>query len=566
MTALRFVVHGILLVTFFFLGISSVQAQAAQNTITVKEANYSPQSPQYINLMFINLIHTISCFAEGQSIIGQSCITGVATDKKTNKLQVYESSTDASGGSLGTIVNIITLSYASKPLKTSEYITDLSNNLGFIKPAHAQVSGSGNSVIEPIKRIWQLSRNIAYLGITVIFLVIGFMIMFRHRLNPQTVINIQSALPGLVIGLILITFSYFFSALLVDLAFVSTNVVGSIFAAAGFGNSEIITQTVKEGNIINTLSKVVALDTDQAFEVAQETGATLAFLKEGFIGRVVRILADLLGCKFGASTLGGLFPGALNVLGPVTGAVFGTFGNPLGQITGCVIGAVGGQILVESGLLEWLAGLVLYLILILALLIAMFRIMFSIINAYVGIILLTLTAPIRFLMASLPGSKGGFGPWLREMLSNVLIFPAYFTIFFIAAFILGNSVAEAFGIDPSTAPTDQMFQSGAVPFLGGLSTLFLRIILGYGLLLFAPNIPDIIKGTLGVKDPGYGKMVIGAALGGYGLGKGFLSRTFAPVIQERKARQEAKLKNLVSPPAQPGREPTRPYQEVGTLS
>ena len=38
------------------------------------------------------------------------------------------------------------------------------------------------------------------------------MIMFRSKLNPQTSVSIQLALPKIVVSLILVTFSYAFIA------------------------------------------------------------------------------------------------------------------------------------------------------------------------------------------------------------------------------------------------------------------------------------------------------------------------------------------------------------------
>jgi hypothetical protein len=57
------------------------------------------------------------------------------------------------------------------------------------------------------------------------------MIMLRQKLNPQTVISVQSALPGLVIGLIMVTFSYFIAALITDSAFFGVQIVAQIFVS-----------------------------------------------------------------------------------------------------------------------------------------------------------------------------------------------------------------------------------------------------------------------------------------------------------------------------------------------
>ena len=519
---------------------------------------YSNQSPQFMNLIMINIVHTISCLAEGTSIIGQSCI-GFTTQQQGNQLGLVpvEVKQNQGGGALGSIGDVLTLAYSTPPTRTAEYIADLGNRLNLVPEAHAQVAGSGSNVIEPVKKIWELSRNLAYLGMTVIFLIIGFMIMFRRKLNPQTVVNIQSALPGLVIGLILITFSYFISALVIDLSFVSTNVVSEVFIAAKLANPAA-TSNVRDGNIFKTFGAFFT--GDKALDVANETATTLAFLKEGTVGNIIKIMGLLIGCKLGAS-IGGAF-GAAGIgiagtaaapilavatgpLAAITAPLFGGFGNSVGQGVGCVVGA--GAVwsgLQFTQLFEWITGLVLYLVLIVALLVAMFKILFATISAYVNMVILTLTAPMRFLLGSLPGSKGGFTPWLKELLANVLIFPAFYVVFFIVGYILGGDIANNLGI--INPLSDASFQGGAVPFLNGLSTLFLRMVLGYGFLLLAPNLPDMIKGALGVKDPGYSKMAIGAVVGGFGIGRNLFRKTAEIPMKERAEFQQARMKHKMT--------------------
>jgi hypothetical protein len=51
------------------------------------------------------------------------------------------------------------------------------------------------------------------------FVVVGIMIMLRTKVNAQTIITIQSALPNLLITLILITFSYAIVGFMIDLMY-----------------------------------------------------------------------------------------------------------------------------------------------------------------------------------------------------------------------------------------------------------------------------------------------------------------------------------------------------------
>jgi len=56
--------------------------------------------------------------------------------------------------------------------------------------------------------LWTKTRNIAYAMMAVIMLVVGILIITRKRINPQTVVTVQTAMPRIVISLLLITFSY----------------------------------------------------------------------------------------------------------------------------------------------------------------------------------------------------------------------------------------------------------------------------------------------------------------------------------------------------------------------
>src|SRR3989344_2726957 len=512
---------------------------------TAASTSYSPQSPQYINLMFVNVIHSIGCLAEGYSIIGQPCI-GFVSDMNKLGMAPVELETNQGGGAIGSIGDVLALTMSTPPIRTSEYIADLGKKLNLVPPAYAQVAGSGNNVIAPIKEIWQLSRNLAYLGMTGIFLIIGFMIMFRHKLNPQTVVNIQSALPGLVVGLVLITFSYFISALVIDTAFLSTNVIGGVFQASGLTTGS--RQVIRDGNIFEIFTNFMT--GDQALNVANETASALGFLKQGMVGTIITILATIIGCKIGAaigSAVGGGLGGGLAFLAGPAALLFGSVGNAGGQLAGCLVGgAVFGIGAKTTQIIEWIAGIVLYLVLIIALLVAMFRILFSVISTYIQIVILTLTGPIRIMLGALPGSKGGFGSWLKDLFAQVLIFPALYLVFLIVGFILGGDVGKNLGLDSAKTLTDNHFSGGVVPFLSGLSTSFVRIVLGYGFLLLTPNIHDMIKGAMGVKDPGYSKMVIGAAIGGFGIGRNFFNKAAQIPLKERGQFKEAVMKQKMT--------------------
>ena len=158
-------------------------------------AQNSPASTQSTQQVLNSLLNSFA----GCMIIGQSLIETEECPSQSGS----QSSNHPNSG-MGLVGKAISLTY-NPPLSTQAYLADVKESLGFAKPAYAQsVTGTGESVIAPVKKLWQITRNFSYLIFTLIFVGVGVMIMLRRKLNPQTVLSVQSALPGLVIGLILL--------------------------------------------------------------------------------------------------------------------------------------------------------------------------------------------------------------------------------------------------------------------------------------------------------------------------------------------------------------------------
>ncbi len=90
--------------------------------------------------------------------------------------------------------------YNSPPASGRQYLAYLSEQLGVVQTAHAQEveGGIGFNQMLNILPIWKAFRNISYVFFILIFVFIGFAIMFRVKIDPQTVITIQSALPRII--------------------------------------------------------------------------------------------------------------------------------------------------------------------------------------------------------------------------------------------------------------------------------------------------------------------------------------------------------------------------------
>jgi len=139
------------------------------------------------------------------------------------QLQTY-----GSGGALGGLASLISTLCSIPPASGVEYLADLGKNFGITKPAYAQ-QGIGFKSFAPILEIWKIFRNLAYLAFVLIFIITGLAIMFRVKISPQAVITIESALPKIVVALIMVTFSYAIAGFLIDLIYVLIGIMVAIF-------------------------------------------------------------------------------------------------------------------------------------------------------------------------------------------------------------------------------------------------------------------------------------------------------------------------------------------------
>ncbi len=482
----------------------------------------SPVSPLYTDLIVNNMFHTFSCLMVGGSVIGQPCLTYQVTKNAEGAIQSVPvlSQTNLSGGALGATTSLIGALYANPPLRTADYIGSLGEQLGFVKVAHAQVTGSGYEVLKPILTLWQVSRNISYLFMIIVFLIIGLMVLFRNRINPQTVITAQAALPGLVIGLILITFSYFLASLISDMSFVGTNIVGYYFSIA---------QGKPPQDLVANISSKSVLSIFTPFTKVVGKGDV-----DGALNSIWGDLADPTICRAcpwdidpqkALQMLTGFITSQL--LSPLAG-----LGGGWTQIGAAIISATSGAAAPVQ-----LASFTLSFIAMVILIYAMFRLLLRLVSAFLTIIFLTVTAPFQFLAASLPGRQGIATGWILNMLGNILIFPAVLAVLYFVAFILtpGNPINQhcvkpcTFDISQSNQTPNNNFGStayaqgtggstgiadnnAAFPLLGGFKLEFVYFLIAFGALVALPRIPDIVVSTVG--RAGQAGQLIGQELGG----------------------------------------------------
>lgn len=160
----------------------------------------------------------------------------------------------ADNGVVGTLVGYVSDMYKYPAARTDIYVADVLNDMhvGIAQPAYAQ--GLGFESLNPILAVWKAFRNIAYLGFVIIFLVIGFMIMFRQKLSAQAVVTVQQAIPSIVVALLAVTFSYAIAGLLIDGMYL---VMYFMIATLGSLSKTVPAGSLINGNVLDLMGNII---------------------------------------------------------------------------------------------------------------------------------------------------------------------------------------------------------------------------------------------------------------------------------------------------------------------
>src|SRR4030042_3407346 len=143
----------------------------------------------------------------------------------------------AGKGALAGMGNMVAMLYRAEPVPGVQFFAHEIRKFNPVQPTFAQepapIGEIGYDALLPVQKLWRVFRNASYVGFVIVFVIIGFMIMFRAHISPQAVATIQDSIPRLVVALILVTFSYAIAGLMVDLMFVFLNIVLNLLSASG---------------------------------------------------------------------------------------------------------------------------------------------------------------------------------------------------------------------------------------------------------------------------------------------------------------------------------------------
>lgn len=397
-------------------------------------------------------------------------ITGCASGIKSFFDNLQASSSSNNNSTQAPSKNMLSLVFQDRPLSGVTYVKEQVQKFSLVPVAHAQVVGFGFASLSPVQAMWTASRDAAYGLFVIAAVVLAFMIMFRVKINPQTVITVQSAIPKIVVALILVTFSYAIAGFLVDLMYV----------------------------VIGILSVIASSFFPKILGISPPPTAVFSLLTQGNLFGVV-------GLQLNSGVLGLIF----FYLGPL--------------VLTFLILTIGIALIPGIGLLFLIPAVILLIIMIVGLWMTI-KTIWSLLKAFVNVLLLTIFAPLQ-LAAGVIIPSLGFGQWVKSFISNLSVFVVTGALWLLAEIFLVQGIY--IGLNDiagpiATALINPLF--GAVslgvnlasnytswpPLLGGGSGPMVGLLFvsaSFVVFTMIPKANDIIKSMLEGKPIAYGTSI-----------------------------------------------------------
>lgn len=475
--------RGIFLSVFFsfFLLFFTGNALAADtyNDAKIENSNVTSTNPLNTEADVPQNVHTTMQILIIETLSAVNCqLTGIDPASKDHRCLGYNPESGKigylpeNGGVIGVMGNLISMTF-TPPISTNQYVAYLDKNFGIQKSAYASdpeadvmqkrddegfqnpckntSRGIGFCSLAPVLSIWIAMRNIVYLILILIFVVIGLGIMLRIHIDPRTVMTIQNQIPKIIIGIILISFSFAIAGILIDTMWVATYLFAAVLGNATGLSTNTTVEILRASNPFNAASMMgggiadISSKSAMAFNEIVKTAFTNIFNFDGL-----------------------MFP-----LDVILDGIFSVFISSLAFII--------------------IAG---------AIIISLLRLFISLIMAYINIILDVVFAPFWLMAGILPG--GSVGSWFKDLLANLAVFPVA-----ISFLILGSYFVNAFGQDNSRSA------SMAPPLTGGIDNGSIAAMIGLGFIMMLPGLLNQVKAAFKAPKLNFGPIMgpVGAAAG-----------------------------------------------------
>lgn len=476
--AQKIVIFFLFTTCYFLLATSTIHAQS-RDPYSIPSTNSDvPQNLHtFTQSAIIEVISALTCQVAGIDAINpqQKCL---GIDTKTGKIGYVE----GGGGLIGLTSQGIAMLYIP-PIHTSEYIAYLGNNFGIAKSANAQGVGAGFASLSPFLGLWTTFRNIVYLLFILFFVIIGVMIMLRIKIDQKAVMGVENQIPKIIIGIILVTFSFAIAGLLIDFMYVIIYLAISIISPKDIATLSL---TSSPFGFVNSLFKTSTGGNQGLwvliFHPAQMVGESVINGMKGLGGELTTGTATGVGLGAGA-----LMGSASLIMWPL-GVLMAFFTIPR-LLCGIpfISGAVPDQVCfvannAGSVTVGVIAGALAFLVIGAAILWALIRLWFALLNAYIFIIIDVVTAPFWIIAGIAPGSTFNFSAWIRDLMANLMAFPTA-----IILFLLGKRFMEDMGAIPGVAQfTPPLIGTPAAP-------LTLAPFVGLGVILLTPTVVQMMR-------------------------------------------------------------------------
>ena len=333
---------------------------------------------------------------------------------------------------------------------------------GFISKTYA-TEGFGFAAIRPYANLWKIFRDVAYMFLVIVLVAIGFMIMFRMKMNPQTVISIENALPRIVVALILVTFSFAIAGLLIDLMYV---VIVLIISLLSNGGTYYNTTQFQNEYVVADIGRLFK---DVACRYGYDPTGIAPIIADSIIGIIPPYIAVILRVMIGIIAVFAVNGQLDNILLRRVGEAFGIgsvagsdlkpllrlFSIPVSFATIFIVFFIG--MLVIFPLLMWL--FIIFTILFLAI-----RIFILLFTSYIKLILTIIISPFLLMFEAVPG-KSPFTSWFKNIVGYLLGFPITIAVCLIGYIIINSSL-------PST------YNPMYLPYLYGIHSNSFKILIG----------------------------------------------------------------------------------------
>ena len=325
-----------------------------------------------------------------------------------------------------------------------------------------------------LQKFWKGFRDMSYALLVLIIIVFAFMIMFRVKISPQLVISIQSALPKVVIALILITFSYAIAGFAIDLMYVVSGLFALLLKMAGFSNN------------INAAFGTIS-GTGGGYSAAGGFWIFFFMLVYGILFIISAFLSIF------SSILGGL-----SIFGAIVSIIFMFIG-------------------------VWV--LILMLIYTVKVPLVLLK---TLISLYLSIV----TAPLQILAGVIIPTMG-FGAWFKKLMADILVFPVTGLLVWFAWATLMLSYARV-GLDIWEGLFDlnapEIWAPGIIGSAHEMTGIILLAI-SFGIIVLIPKVPELLKSLIMGEKFSFGT-AMGEAIGPLRTGWGMTGAPLVRGVQE----------------------------------